>query len=595
MKRKLVFSFREALLFTTLVSLVPALSIIIATGIEHGRHLENTVRMEAARQVESIGELQNERVASIRRVLETLVRVPALRSGDERECRDVLEAFVAAHPNVLNVSLVDRQGIVAASPGLPSGTDLSDRKHIRDAIGRGSFVAGEYVLARVRGIPSFPYAVPVRDFDGTVVGALGVVYPLVGYSDFFDRLELPEETVLGIVDHTGVRLAFHPFKETNPVGLPIDPVVWEGISTGGDAGTVSARGSDGIRRYYAYRRLFIGDDENPYLYVVLGYPERVASGAARQVLLRNLLLMGLVVLVAVGVVILLGTVTFGRRFNRLVTTAGLIQDGDLTARTGIPPDRTELSLLAGAIDEMVVRLEERNREKLAEEQRLTCALKEKEVLLREIHHRVKNNMQLILSILHLQRPSIRDLDLFCENLENRIGAMSEIHEMLYESPDVARIDVGAFIERLGRSAARLPIPAEIRVQAEVLEAGLGSAIPLALIANELITNALKYGAREDGRTIIEVVLARDESELVLHVNDSGPGFPPGFDVEKGSGLGLVLVKALSKQLGGIVATGSGSGFRGSAPAGGAAGARVTVRVAAERVLGDGRAASLPKA
>jgi PAS domain S-box-containing protein len=207
---------------------------------------------------------------------------------------------------------------------------------------------------------------------------------------------------------------------------------------------------------------------------------------------------------------------------------------------------------------------------------LKASLREKDVLLKEIHHRVKNNLQIISSLLSLQADHIHDpsvLAMFRES-QNRIRSMALIHEKLYSSSDFSRIDMGPYIqgltEQLFRSyAVRGGISPVIDVRGVQLDIDL--AIPCGLLINELVCNALEH-AFPDGRTgQLFVGLtpdAGDSLRLVLEVRDTGVGLPSGVDVASTSSLGLRLVTALTEQLGGsmrLVREG-GTAFRISFPA-----------------------------
>jgi len=558
---------RRALLVTTLVSIVPALAIIIATGIEHGRYLEETVRVEAQRQVEAIAEIQVQTVENVIRMMETIASLPAFRSGDFDTQDAILQAVLEENPEFLNMTSTDTAGFVTASPGLPRGTDLTDRMHIRKALESGAFASGEFILAKMDGNAAYPFSIPIFDPDDRIIGTLSLVLPLASYGEFFDRLALPEDTILGITDRNGIRIFFRPIKRTNPIGMPIRSEVWAEMSTGPERGTIENEGSDGVRRFYAYRKLFLPGDTEPYLYVVVGFAERVALAAARPILIRNILFMVAVITIAAIVSRFLGGAVFGRRVEELGRTAALISDGDLSARTGIPRSRSELSRVASAIDEMATRLEERSREREVEQQRVARSLEEKEILLKEIHHRVKNNMQLILSIVHLQQGTTNDIDTFCADLEMRISAIAGVHEMLYQSSDLSTIAMQEFFERLSSILSIVPNPPAVRVDAADVFLRIEHAIPIALITSELLTNAAKYGAARTGTGpgavsqpgTVAISLVRHAEELVLTVHDDGPGFPPGFDPTRSDGLGMRLVTALSDQLGGTISVGSGSG------------------------------------
>ncbi len=548
-------SFRNALLLITVTALVPALVIIVLSGIEHGRTLEEAVRAESHRQVAAIAQVHTETVNSVQRLMETVAALNPFREGDRGIQLNVLTTLLEQDPGFINFSVTDRNGIVTVSPGLETGTDLSDRKHIQDALEVGRFITGEYVRARVGEIPAFPFALPLRDPAGEIAGVLATVYSLDAYDQLFDRLDLPEGAIVAIVDHEGTRIFYRPQSETNPVGSPIQAAAWEKINSGVDAGLFTLAGSDGVKRFYAFRRLSVPEENASIVYVVAGFPERLASGPSRRILLRNLLFMATVVAFAVAAALLLGDLVFARGFRTLVKTAGAISRGHLDARTNLPRGRSDIGMLAESVDRMAERLERREQENSRERELLNRSLKDKEVLLREIHHRVKNNMQMIMSLVNLQSDGTLDLESFRRNLEARIGAMATVHEMLYQSPDVASVAVAEFLERLVsvalQSASCVCIPPQIATDTIPVAIPVEQAVPLALITSELITNACKYGADDTGTVRIEIGLERREGTIVVTVRDYGPGIA-GTSGSTGSGIGLKLVRSLCSQLRGEV-------------------------------------------
>ncbi|MFW5738432.1 MAG: sensor histidine kinase, partial [Spirochaetota bacterium] len=165
---------------------------------------------------------------------------------------------------------------------------------------------------------------------------------------------------------------------------------------------------------------------------------------------------------------------------------------------------------------------------------------------------VKNNMQLIMSIVHLQRSSAEDLDEFCERLEARIRAMAFVHELLYQSPDLSTIGMRELLQGLTAGVAQAAKPPRVTVHSEQIALPMERAIPLSLITNELLANAVKHAhdAASPGR--IDITIAHSGHSIELTVRDSGPGFPEGFVPARSAGLGMRLVTALAQQLDGAV-------------------------------------------
>jgi PAS domain S-box-containing protein len=196
--------------------------------------------------------------------------------------------------------------------------------------------------------------------------------------------------------------------------------------------------------------------------------------------------------------------------------------------------------------------------KLAEIQ-VRESLREKEVLLQEIHHRVKNNLQVISSLLDLQSQHIEEpatLELFRESC-NRIRAMALVHETLYKFKDFAKIKFAEYIENLTSYlfAAYIKNVENINLELDIDEVTLklDTAIPCGLIINELVSNALKYAFPNKSHGTIYITLHFDgDAHYTLTVRDDGIGLPPNLEIKNVNSLGLKLVEVLAKQLEGTL-------------------------------------------
>ncbi|MFT5820260.1 MAG: two-component sensor histidine kinase [Crocinitomix sp.] len=186
------------------------------------------------------------------------------------------------------------------------------------------------------------------------------------------------------------------------------------------------------------------------------------------------------------------------------------------------------------------------------------ALAQNQLLLKEVHHRVKNNFQIVSSLLELQSKGIEDekaLELAKEG-QNRVKSMAMIHQRLYQNDDLM-IDFSDYLDKLVGDIARTydkdgVLALELEIDGGNYTFDIDTAIPLGLIVNELVTNAFKYGFKVDSR-LLKVVLNKEEGEFYcLRVIDNGAGIPEDLDIQKTKSLGLRLVKRLSKQLQGNV-------------------------------------------
>jgi PAS domain S-box-containing protein len=193
-------------------------------------------------------------------------------------------------------------------------------------------------------------------------------------------------------------------------------------------------------------------------------------------------------------------------------------------------------------------------ERRKDEERIKKALVEKETLLREIHHRVKNNMQVITSLLNLQAQKIEDKNLrkpFKES-EQRIRAMALVHERLYQKGYLSSINFSDYIHNIIRelkAAYRIDgrkVAIKINVEDIVLE--IDSAIPCGLIINELITNCFKYAFPEDMSGEVNINFTKEGKTYKLTIRDNGIGLPAGFDYRQTTTLGMQIASVLTKQL-----------------------------------------------
>jgi PAS domain S-box-containing protein len=258
------------------------------------------------------------------------------------------------------------------------------------------------------------------------------------------------------------------------------------------------------------------------------------------------------------------------------------KQGSIIHQDGIMENITERKQAEEALQKahakLEIRVEERTKElarsnnelhkeiaqrKRAEEQ-IKAALKEKEALLKEVHHRVKNNLQVISSLLNLQSRYIKDKKALevLKNSQERVKTMALIHEKLYRSRGLSRIDFREYIQSLitylFESYSLQEGQVRLNMQIENVVLDIETAIPLGLIINELISNAFKHAFPGNRKGELRVNLEKSKGEAHGHdrytlvVGDSGIGFPDGLDFRNSSSLGLELVLILVKQLRGVI-------------------------------------------
>lgn len=280
---------------------------------------------------------------------------------------------------------------------------------------------------------------------------------------------------------------------------------------------------------------------------------------------------------------------FGAEKARLVET----QRAVLNVLEDFSTEKVELERTKRAalniLDDLALekeRLEESQRSVLRSERALRESLHEKEVLLREVHHRVKNNLQVIASLLSLQGRYLGDeaSRAMLEESQGRIHSIALVHEALYQSGDVARICLGAYLRTLTQHLLDSwgGVSGRVTVQVDVspLDVPIDAAMPCGLIVNELVTNAFKHAFPGDRAGVVRVsVQPLPPDRTVLAVADDGAGLPETVQLDRSGGLGLELVATLARQLRGTVRVARRAG--------------TTVEVTLPGTLGDDRRAQDP--
>jgi two-component sensor histidine kinase len=201
------------------------------------------------------------------------------------------------------------------------------------------------------------------------------------------------------------------------------------------------------------------------------------------------------------------------------------------------------------------------------EELIKASLAEKEVMLREIHHRVKNNLQVISSLINLQATSLTDEGMRDEfkDVRDRVRSMALIHEKLYQTNDLARLNfadyAASLLSSLWRSHGTLAAKVLLNLELEPVVLSIEAAVPCGLILNELAGNALKHAFLEGcgGEVTVGMKHNASANTVCLSIHDNGIGLPVDMDWRQSTSLGLRLVRILAGQLHGSVETGTGPG------------------------------------
>jgi len=217
---------------------------------------------------------------------------------------------------------------------------------------------------------------------------------------------------------------------------------------------------------------------------------------------------------------------------------------------------SDFNPLAENFDLMFEAVRHREENLKQNERQISASLKEKEILLKEIHHRVKNNLQLVISLLSLKAGGNENyIDLFADSID-RIRVMSMIHEMLYKTENLAELNLAEYMKTITEhlldnfsGSAQRPV---LKANLQMIQVDIDTAIPCGLIINELLTNSLKYGRSKQTDSLQLLITLNQDADraITLDIADNGPGLPPDYSPEHSNTLGMQLILSLTDQLGG---------------------------------------------
>jgi len=386
--------------------------------------------------------------------------------------------------------------------------------------------------------PAVLAVVPARDEAGAFDGAMAAVIRLTSLRPDIAGGALPDDTEVAIADEGG-RIV----NQTDPLAFPSMARDWQAQATAKGAFMFTANDSRGISRVYAVAPL-VSDD----LYVILSSPAQGLASWTQVNLLSNVVPPLLAFLLALGAVWIVTEQVVVRWLHYLQRVAAIYARGRFSVRavhaSQAPPEIRELGETLDLMAETIVERDQALHDNLAH----------KDDLMREIHHRVKNNLQIISSLVSMQQRALTDPSAKSAMLDTRqrISALALVYRALYQGPDLRQVDLKAFLEDL---TAQLVVPesayghvVKTELSADQLIIDPDKLAPLALFSVEAITNAQKHAFAGRGGELGVHFRVRD-SEATLEISDAG-----GDDRDEiprlGEGVGRTLMTAFARQLGG---------------------------------------------
>jgi len=362
-------SVRARLLILVLLVIIPCLGLIIYMAREErlqeiAQAGQSTLKLarEAATQ-------QQRSISQTRDFLSELAQYPEMDHPKAQACPALLAKELNEHPEYVNVFVLTLDGeLICSALPFEGRLNLSNRTYFQLAVTRKSFSVGDYQISRVTGKATLGFGQPVLDETGKFTAVLAAALDLSHLSDLIKNARLPEGSAMLLIDSKGTVLVHHPdppaWRRAGPqriVGKSMtdQPLVRKLLASKGEE-IGQEVGLDGVHRLYAFAPIRVAGDARAY--VGIGIPIEVAFADANRTLWRNLILLGLVSLLAFGAAWFGGDFFILRRVDDLVSATRRLAAGDLSARTALPYEHSELSQLARSFDGMAESLQKHQAE-----------------------------------------------------------------------------------------------------------------------------------------------------------------------------------------------------------------------------------------
>lgn len=362
---------RAKLLLLILIIFVPASGLILWMGLEHRKNEIEEAKQYALHLVQNLSALQEQFANGTKQMLMTLAQLPEVKRLDADACSRLFRDIHKRHSYYSTIAAVTPSGDLFASstPFEPGGINISEHKHVRDAVSSLEFSVGEYGVGKATQVRSIHYSYPVFDSDKKLVAIVIAGFKLDDYSHFIEKANLPEKSVVVICDHRGRRLYRLPESNSTPLGeSPSEG--FRRLMGNLDEGIFERMADDGVYRISAFKRLSLREGSAPYLVMFVGIPKDPFMQSANAEMMRSLSILGIAAFTAMTLAWFYGNIALAKPIGQLVAAAQRLGGGEMGTRTGVSHTPDELGRLAESFDDMALMLEVRSIERQEAEEEL---------------------------------------------------------------------------------------------------------------------------------------------------------------------------------------------------------------------------------
>ncbi len=537
---------RVRLALIVLIAAIPLLMLSATIAWQNYKLALSATAETALRLRESATARHIAAVTGAQQMMQALSEVGELTGNDAQRCHERLASVLAleeARYSNLAAMRADGSLLCSARPVLnPAGLQRNagtNETLIERARAKRGFVLGPLRLSALTFSQVIPAMYPVMKG-----GAMsGFIYAGLRIDWFTSPVgsPVPDFPALWILDRSGM---VTQIEGQGQIALPRSEILKRLESQPSVVDTVSTGGKP-----YSYASQSLGDEFT----MIVAYPASMDRELAAGVLMRRVVQLGVLLLLGLAAVAFGVHVALCKPLTQLSQAVGHWRSSGVfdPARLGDPPN--EVRELAASFGAATGALRE-------QESRLRAAVEQQELLMREIHHRVKNNLQIVASLLNLQASRIRVPEARAEfaSARDRVRALATLHRHLYSQGEVHTINMPVFLTELCGQLFQAMGETEgkrikLAIESSPLQMSSDQAVPLSLIVTEAVSNALKYAFPGGREGKVSVRLKSDGETAELMVEDDGIGIPAGtHESETGprDGIGITLIRGFARQLGG---------------------------------------------
>jgi len=530
-------SLRRRLAILVGIGMTPPLLLVMVDTARWQVHLEEDVHIGAIADARLLATEVTQTIEAGRDIMTIMAKFPAA-PGDEAGCTAYFKSVIASLPIYREAAIIDSNGKFHCSTvPIPPDLNVSDRAYFKEPLASGQFTIGTFTKGRVTGAPSIHLSMPYKSPDGTMTGVIVVILNPDKMAENLAALPWHPRDRIIVVDREGsVVLTFPPDNAKDVPAIAGEAFArshWQAPES------VLINAVPDKPQIVSTAPIKIG---NGSLGVLVAVDRNAAMAESARFAARSLAAALTAIFLAILGAWIATHILITRPLRTLVEVARRRERGDTSARFPDISSTTEFGELSAALSRMSDRVEE--------------LLAQKALLLRELQHRVMNSLNLLSSMFDIQRRKSETTEATRNQLasaRNRVIALGTIYRHLYNNDAVDNIEVSELLKFVARESANAyegPIKLNVDVDAEPLLLSGTNAISLAMLTHELIMNAIKHAYNEGETGSVSVALKREGEGFVYRFADRGRGLPKNFTIEKSDSLGMIMITATTRQLGG---------------------------------------------